>query len=779
MTRPNILEAAMDEMAVRKKSSGVKSAPKKSKTKQVMPEPIVADVPTSDEPKRLMPVAEPTATSAPDEPKRLMPAPEPVSQETPDSPVDSPAQRIRPPRTPEQQAKYDAWKAMPNFGTPEWTAARKQQLAAMSPEERKAEKDTALKRVGIFQTKQGRRGIGDRLRSAWKSFTAAPDTDLGKAGSATGQRYKSVFHEIQRLMEQYQLIEMVLHEQSLYEGLQGKQKALDVAPPFGKLTADDFATLRGRKNKIREALAEHLIREELYRRQVTMAELNENQRTALMETMKSRCDEMFGALSEAKLSPEDAENILDTHKAHDDFHALPSDTVDALGGAAKDAKYRKGKNAPGSKTRMFHQHLTKLAKKHPTPIEEHYSLEEWLDLMEGANQILSEQESHMEEQYTLEEWMGMMEEAGYNLNELSPETLASYRDKAADQRRDLAAKHTTGKTHIDNTMMQSPDAIASGDTRKYFKRGTGIGRAQSNLGQGKFTDGSRERGISDTESQKRSKESWGKRNDKLSNLINPRVASARTPEDPYSHLRGSVPDVDKYAIDADRKRALKYPTAPSPTMQEKVYTIEEWMGMMEEAGIDEGKLSRLAAGLGLGAAAMMGGAKDAEAQSTTPQQTVTAPVPNDSVQTGVSRDMGLAQTKAGFELDRRGIDRQGARMTPKQNPDGTWSVTIDARKQPTTGTPQMEQSYTLDEWMGMMEEAGYDVSEYRLWRPEESGAKASGVMKDPKKPKEEPKEPKLSKKPSSTVDERVNAETISENTVSRLQELAGIQPLNG
>lgn len=67
--------------------------------------------------------------------------------------------------------------------------------------------------------------------------------------------------------------------------------------------------------------------------------------------------------TEARLSPDDAKGILDKHDAHDDFHALKSDKVSALLGAAKDAKYRRRSDAPGSKARMFHQHLTRLAAK--------------------------------------------------------------------------------------------------------------------------------------------------------------------------------------------------------------------------------------------------------------------------------------------------------------------------------------------------------------------------------------------------------------------------------
>jgi hypothetical protein len=208
-----------------------------------------------------------------------------------------------------------------------------------------------------------------------------------------------------------------------------------------------------------------------------------------------------------------------------------------------------------------------------------------------------------------------------------------------------------------------------------------------------------------------------------------------------------------------------------------------WEGMNQ---MEEGKLGRLAAA-GLAGAAMMGGAKNAEAQSTTPQQTVTAPVPNDSVQTGVSRDMGLAQTKAGFELDRRGIDRQGARMTPKQNPDGTWSVTIDARKQPTTGTPQMEESYTLEEWMGMIGEAGYSLEEGNAENKEKKNAYTDSQSHKRGEEVIASNHPDfIRKRGRGVVQGRIPSKTpskdteglVSENTVSRLQKLAGIKQLN-
>lgn len=130
-----------------------------------------------------------------------------------------------------------------------------------------------------------------------------------------------------------------------------------------------------------------------------------------------------------------------------------------------------------------------------------------------------------------------------------------------------------------------------------------------------------------------------------------------------------------------------------------------WEGLNQ---VEEGKLSRLAAGLGLAGAAMMGSPDDAGAQQATSTQAPTAQVPNDSVQTATSKDMQLAFDKAGHELNRRRISQQGARRDIVKNPDGTFTATIDARKQPTqSGAPRMEESYTLEEWMGMVKEAGY------------------------------------------------------------------------
>jgi hypothetical protein len=196
-----------------------------------------------------------------------------------------------------------------------------------------------------------KRGIGDRLKSAWKSFTAKPGADLGKAGTS----YKSVFHEIQKLMEELQLVEAMLREQSLNES-------------YDASTVNNLHTHR---NAIRGVLVEQMIREELYKHNVTVAELTKQERAALMETVNVRANSVWEQLTEMKFS--DWESVI--ARANQGEH--PIDMV---------------------------------------PKEEPKSDEE-----------------EMKESYTLEEWMGQLQEAGYDISELSPELKARYMDAAKAQ----------------------------------------------------------------------------------------------------------------------------------------------------------------------------------------------------------------------------------------------------------------------------------------------------------------------------------------------------------
>jgi hypothetical protein len=76
--------------------------------------------------------------------------------------------------------------------------------------------------------------------------------------------------------------------------------------------------------------------------------------------------------------------------------------------------------------------------------------------------------------FTLEEWIGMMEEAGVNLNELSPETLKSYINKAA--------RSATANAHFAGRLAADPDIPGGGVQKaKAAKRLRGIHRATEKL----------------------------------------------------------------------------------------------------------------------------------------------------------------------------------------------------------------------------------------------------------------------------------------------------------
>ena len=105
------------------------------------------------------------------------------------------------------------------------------------------------------------------------------------------------------------LVETVLDENIwLEEALIGGQKKLDVAPPYGKLTSQDFARLRARRKQLREALVQEMIREELEKHSTTLAELNPRQRTALMEYVKKRSTKMWEMMAEARMNETAGDN---------------------------------------------------------------------------------------------------------------------------------------------------------------------------------------------------------------------------------------------------------------------------------------------------------------------------------------------------------------------------------------------------------------------------------------------------------------------------------------
>lgn len=67
----------------------------------------------------------------------------------------------------------------------------------------------------------------------------------------------------------------------------------------------------------------------------------------------------------ARLDRDDAREILSRLRldvnSPPDFHALPSAKVDEVTAQADARRYRKARNAPGSRARMFYQYVTTAA----------------------------------------------------------------------------------------------------------------------------------------------------------------------------------------------------------------------------------------------------------------------------------------------------------------------------------------------------------------------------------------------------------------------------------
>lgn len=66
-----------------------------------------------------------------------------------------------------------------------------------------------------------------------------------------------------------------------------------------------------------------------------------------------------------RLTPADARAILKrlSLPVKADFHALPSSAVERLISEADAMRYRKPRNAPGSRARMFHAYVTRTARR--------------------------------------------------------------------------------------------------------------------------------------------------------------------------------------------------------------------------------------------------------------------------------------------------------------------------------------------------------------------------------------------------------------------------------
>ena len=756
---PTVSPATRDRL---KTLAGIEPTPvEEPKVEPVVPKVEPKTEPTVPQTKRVKPVKI-SPTSQTSKATSTAPKVEPVTPETPKvepkateptEPLKTPAggvpdtsgqAKTEPTKTTEPEKTTEPKKAEEpkpvDTSTTSGDAMTADKLRKMS----RADRETYFASLG-FKPQGGVGGFFNNLRNAWRGAKA------GYKGQSTvdlaPRKYVGTFEEsILEMMDELHKIEYQLKQESISEELKGKQKNIDVAPPFGQITGADFKQLRARRNTLRELLVKEMVREELHKHNTSLAELNSNQRAALTNHINERSKKLWELLAEM-------------------------------------------------------------------PIEEQHTSEVGV--------------TTMEEQYTLEEWIGMLEEAGYSLEEGNKENKAAKTSwetdggrwsKVTNRRDNRWGRPDADRNILDRHGIEKDPIIKAANPDEYErKKEAALQRSGRRLALTRQGFGVPALPESYT------LEEWiGKLEEAV--VIEPQGDLAKL----IAKLKQGKPtNPDRHA------RVMKKPEVPTKT---------------NEQDVEEGKLSRLAAGLGLGAAAMMGGAKDAGAQSATPAQAPTTQVsmaPNDSV---VSRTIGRDLNRQTIAQAQNRADLKNRNISPHktsnhgfgvdkliQNPDGTFTVTTDYREQPrqATGAPQMEEQYTLEEWMSMLEEAGYDVSEYSLWRPKESNAKSTGVVKEPKKEKEAPKEPvrkksvnelspetlasynakatkdlethnNIMQRDSSNFERKarnrhkgiqaargvlraqgmptepkVEESTISENTVARLQGLAGIKPLNG
>ena len=194
------------------------------------------------------------------------------------------------------------------------------------------------------------------------------------------------------------------------------------------------------------------------------------------------------------------------------------------------------------------------------------------------------------ERYTLDELVGMLEEAGYSLNELSPELLGRFRTAAMKQRQDIRDKtHSDlpagsvgpGKKYGLTTL--GADAEKSGDARRYVKRGAGIAQTNLNATANRFTGGSGERGISSTDRLSRD-DAEMKQGGPKNATLKPDFSDVSTD----ATFNGGV--------ERQKQRAYNLPTGPkkeSYTVKEWMGMLEEAGYTLDEAGQLVGKQAKL------------------------------------------------------------------------------------------------------------------------------------------------------------------------------------------
>jgi hypothetical protein len=430
------------------------------------------------------------------------------------------------------------------------------------------------------------------------------------------------------------------------------------------------------------------------------------------------------------------------------------------------------------------------------------------------------------EKYTAKQWMGMMKESGYTLNELSPELLQRASDKRmaqADATYDAANK---GHFQDKKAMMQAGDKLRDKQTKLYQASGAAANRdARATAAADKETA---VQGIGLSPAM-RSKMGLGTAPAGQSKPTPPALPSAqgrptppplpgmkpKLPPLPSAQSKPTPPPLPPFPgakpklspLPSAQSKPTPPPLPPFPGAKPKLpqRTMEEWMGMMEESGYTLNELSPELLTRYVDKAKKS--AKQGEMKSTETKFSPSGYAQFTKRHAGINKaygkmggdptmkESGLVGKQAKLDANDNGkIDGQDFKMLRAKK----------GKKLTETGTVKKGNKEEKREFIkGKGVAAGAkpyssnidgdkDRSLVRVGR-QATAPKSEGVVKKGNKETEETKTCKCGKKFTPTHgeynrcpqclakqhDAAEKATGVQENTVTRLQELAGIKHLNG
>lgn len=278
--------------------------------------------------------------------------------------------------------------------------------------------------------------------------------------------------------------------------------------------------------------------------------------------------------------------------------------------------------------------------------------------------------AQMEETYTLEEWIGMVEEAGYSIAEQQPTRGIT----ASPTAKPIVITAPAGPTR--NVGGATPTATGRRRTGRTTPRRS---PSQAELDQAADAAANQLYSLGSRTQPPRA--------------VRPPASAPQPPETPGDILNRGLANTQQLTAraanaigDLNTVRS-KMGLGPGVTPDDSSKTV----AAIDSIGTDAAVRSALnAPRTGI---QQVTPAKRSPKNEQNPQGVQRpAAAPNDSVQTASSRDMGLAINKANTQLDRLRIARQGARQNVTQNPDGTFTATVDARQQPRNEQTELNES---------------------------------------------------------------------------------------